>query len=173
MATAVLGAGSVVSSVPFLPIPVKTVYRHGDILKLHGSGVVGSGRKSLRFNCEYEYGVASINQLRMTYKNPVTHTSRRHSDFLVCAGTALSAKCAAEQTQTVTVERQSIKITNAPVQGKEKTPELDDGGTGFPPRDDGDGGGGGGGGGWGGGFFLFGFLLLLLLFKDKEEESRY
>lgn len=59
--------------------------------------------------------------------------------------------------------------------GKEKSPELDDGGTGFPPRDDGDGGGGGGGGGggWKGGFFFFGFLAFLGLLKDKEEEGPY
>lgn len=59
--------------------------------------------------------------------------------------------------------------------GKEKSPELDDGGTGFPPRDDdGDGGGGGGGGGnWSGGFFFFGFLAFLGLLKDKESESPY
>ncbi|GFP89107.1 hypothetical protein PHJA_001054400 [Phtheirospermum japonicum] len=53
-----------------------------------------------------------------------------------------NATCAAEQTQTVT--RQSSTITVAPIQGKEKSPDLDDGGAGFPPRDDGDGGGGGG-----------------------------
>ncbi|KAG1364298.1 putative Vacuolar protein sorting-associated protein 32 [Cocos nucifera] len=60
-------------------------------------------------------------------------------------GAFRSARGAAEQTQTVT--RQSSTITIAPIQGKEKSPELDDGGTGFPPRDDDDGGGGGGGGG--------------------------
>ncbi|WOK95251.1 hypothetical protein Cni_G03958 [Canna indica] len=83
---------------------------------------------------------------------PFQHTQtklearRLRSRTLICAA-ALSARCAAEgQTQTVT--RQSSTITIAPVQGKEKSPELDDGGTGFPPRDD-DGGGGGGGGGGG------------------------
>ncbi|EPS72424.1 hypothetical protein M569_02346, partial [Genlisea aurea] len=80
----------------------------------------------------------------------------------------LNARCGAEQTQTVT--RQSSTITVAPVQGKEKSPELDDGGAGFPPRDDGDGGGGGGGGGghWSGGFFFFGFLAFLGFLKDRE-----
>lgn len=59
--------------------------------------------------------------------------------------------------------------------GKEKSPQLDDGGTGFPPRDDGDGGGGGGGGGgnWSGGFFFFGFLAFLGFLKDKENEGSY
>lgn len=60
--------------------------------------------------------------------------------------------------------------------GKEKSPELDDGGTGFPPRDDDDGGGGGGGGGgpgWSGGFFFFGFLAFLGMLKDKESEGPY
>lgn len=57
---------------------------------------------------------------------------------------------------------------------KEKSPSLDDGGDGFPPRDDGDGGGGGGGGGnWSGGFFFFGFLAFLGLLKDKEGEEDY
>ncbi|KAJ4981256.1 hypothetical protein NE237_032093 [Protea cynaroides] len=93
---------------------------------------------------------------------------------VICAA-ALNAKCGAEQTQTVTRQSPTSVITNAPIQGKEKSPELDDGGTGFPPRDDGDGGGGGGGGGggWKGGFFFFGFLVLLGLLKDQESESPY
>lgn len=62
-----------------------------------------------------------------------------------------------------------------PVLGKEKSPDLDDGGAGFPPRDDGDGGGGGGGGGgnWSGGFFFFGFLAFLGFLKDQESEGPY
>lgn len=62
------------------------------------------------------------------------------------------------------------------VSGKEKSPELDDGGTGLPPRDDDGGGGGGGGGGgpnWSGGFFFFGFLAFLGLLKDQESEGPY
>ena len=61
------------------------------------------------------------------------------------------------------------------ITGKEKSPLLDDGGSGFPPRDDGDGGGGGGGGGgnWSGGFAFFGFLLFLSFLKDKESEGSY
>ncbi|KAM3266701.1 protein YELLOW LEAF 1, choloroplastic [Capsicum chacoense] len=91
---------------------------------------------------------------------------------IICAA-ALNARCAEGQTQTVT--RESSTITVAPVQGKEKSPELDDGGTGFPPRDDDGGGGGGGGGGghWKGGFFFFGFLAFLGLLKDQEEEGPY
>ncbi|XP_073302204.1 uncharacterized protein [Primulina huaijiensis] len=88
----------------------------------------------------------------------------------ICAA-SLSATCAAEQTQTVT--RQSSTITVAPIQGKEKSPELDDGGTGFPPRDDSGGGGGGGGGHWSGGFFFFGFLAFLGFLKDQESEGPY
>lgn len=59
------------------------------------------------------------------------------------------------------------------IAGKEKSPELDDGGTGLPPGDDDDGGGGGGGGGgnFSGGFFFFAFLALLGLLKDQESES--
>lgn len=65
---------------------------------------------------------------------------------------------------------------NCQLSGKEKSPELDDGGTGLPPRDDDGGGGGGGGGGgpnWSGGFFFFGFLALLGLLKDQESEGPY
>ncbi|XP_010929026.1 uncharacterized protein [Elaeis guineensis] len=100
-------------------------------------------------------------------------TQRLRSSTVICAA-ALSVRCAAEQTQTVT--RQSSTITIAPIQGKEKSPELDDGGTGFPPRDDDDGGGGGGGGGghhWSGGFFFFGLLAFLSFLKDQESEGPY
>ncbi|KAK4356596.1 hypothetical protein RND71_025567 [Anisodus tanguticus] len=91
---------------------------------------------------------------------------------IICA-LSLNARCAEGQTQTVT--RESSTITVAPVQGKEKSPDLDDGGTGFPPRDDdgGGGGGGGGGGNWKGGFFFFGFLAFLGLLKDQEDEGPY
>ncbi|KAG9448784.1 hypothetical protein H6P81_008749 [Aristolochia fimbriata] len=104
--------------------------------------------------------------------NSNVQAHRLHSSAMICMA-ALNARCGAEQTQTVT--RQSSTITIAPVQGKEKSPELDDGGTGLPPRDDGDGGGGGGGGwgGWSGGFFFFGFLAFLGFLKDKEEEGPY
>ncbi|WVY94786.1 hypothetical protein V8G54_033874 [Vigna mungo] len=89
---------------------------------------------------------------------------------IICSA-ALNARCGAEQTQTVT--REAPTITHIP--GKEKSPQLDDGGTGFPPRDDDDGGGGGGGGGgnWSGGFFFFGFLAFLGFLKDKETEDTY
>ncbi|KAL4579963.1 hypothetical protein LXL04_016134 [Taraxacum kok-saghyz] len=98
-----------------------------------------------------------------------TQTSQLKSAAFICSS-ALNARCGAEQTQTVT--RQSSTITIAPVQGKEKSPDLDDGGTGLPPRDDdGGGGGGGGGGGWSGGFFFFGFLAFLGFLKDQEKEG--
>lgn len=86
---------------------------------------------------------------------------------------ALNARCGAEQTQTIT--HKAPTITQAPTHIQEKSPQLDDGGTGFPPRDDGDGGGGGGGGGgnWSGGFFFFGFLAFLGFLKDKESEGDY
>lgn len=103
-------------------------------------------------------------------RKPVMHSTQRQSSAFTCAA-ALNARCAAEQTQTVT--RQAPTMTHIPA--KEKLPDLDDGGTGFPPRDDGDGGGGGGGGGgnWSGGFFFFGFLLFLGFLKDKESEGPY
>ncbi|GFQ08678.1 hypothetical protein PHJA_003011800, partial [Phtheirospermum japonicum] len=69
----------------------------------------------------------------------MNHIFRVKHASVICTST-LNATCAAEQTQTVT--RQSSTITVAPIQGKEKSPDLDDGGAGFPPRDDGDGGGG-------------------------------
>ncbi|KAI3991505.1 hypothetical protein MKX01_006807 [Papaver californicum] len=102
---------------------------------------------------------------------PIKLSTRMQARSLICA--AMNARCGAEQTQTVT--RESSTITVAPVQGKEKSPDLDDGGTGLPPGDDGDGdGGGGGGGGWSsGGFFFFGFLAFLGLLKDKESEDPY
>ncbi|BBH04423.1 embryo defective 1303 [Prunus dulcis] len=88
----------------------------------------------------------------------------------VCGDGRMNARGGAEQTQTVT--REAPTITHLP--GKEKSPLLDDGGSGFPPGDDGDGGGGGGGGGQlSGGFAFFGFLLFLSFLKDKESEGGY
>ncbi|KAD6453961.1 hypothetical protein R6Q59_015723 [Mikania micrantha] len=106
-----------------------------------------------------------------TYGGKIQILSRKSAAF-ICAA-ALNARMGAEQTQTVT--RQSSTITIAPIQGKEKSPDLDDGGTGLPPRDDdGGGGGGGGGGGWSsGGFFFFGFLAFLGFLKDQEKEGTY
>ncbi|GAB2258485.1 hypothetical protein Droror1_Dr00014645 [Drosera rotundifolia] len=175
MAGVVLGSVSIVVSLPFSPLPVKTAWLQRDIPKPHGAGIVKTGRRSFRFNCQY--GVDSMRPLlRLTCKSPITpiiHARQRCSDSLLCAASAMDVKCcAAGQTQTVTVEKQTTKVTNAPIQGKEKTPELDDGGDGFPPRDDGDGGGGGGGGWGGGGFFLFGFLCLLALFKEEDEDKK-
>ncbi|GLT83747.1 hypothetical protein SLE2022_020190 [Rubroshorea leprosula] len=98
---------------------------------------------------------------------------RKQSATVICAA-ALNARCSASgQTQTVT--RQAPTITQAPTHANEKSPQLDDGGTGFPPRDDGGGGGGrgGGGGNFSGGFFLFGLLAFLGFLKDKETEEGY
>ncbi|KAG4134886.1 hypothetical protein ERO13_D08G183166v2 [Gossypium hirsutum] len=57
------------------------------------------------------------------------------------------------------------------IEANEKSPQLDDGDSGFPPRDDD--GGGGGGGNWSGEFFLFKFLAFLGFLKDKESEEYY
>ncbi|XP_039061056.1 protein YELLOW LEAF 1, choloroplastic-like [Hibiscus syriacus] len=106
---------------------------------------------------------------------PVVGISRKQSISVVCAAAAaLSATCSASG-QTQTVIREAPTITQAPVHSKEKSPQLDDGDSGFPPRDDdgGGGGGGGGGGNWSGGFFLFGFLAFLGFLKDKESEEDY
>ncbi|XP_052477211.1 protein YELLOW LEAF 1, choloroplastic [Gossypium raimondii] len=106
---------------------------------------------------------------------PSVGRSRKQSSSIACTATALqNATCSASgQTQTVT--REAPIITQAPVHSKEKSPQLDDGDSGFPPRDDdgGGGGGGGGGGNWSGGFFLFGFLAFLGFLKDKESEEDY
>ncbi|KAG9143773.1 hypothetical protein Leryth_011452 [Lithospermum erythrorhizon] len=112
-----------------------------------------------------QFHLFSRNRLR-------AHSIKVKGSSIVCSA-ALNAKCAAEQTQTVT--RESSTITVAPIQGKEKLPDLDDGGTGLPPRDDdgGGGGGGGGGGNWSGGFAFFGFLAFLGFLKDKESEGPY
>eukprot|EP01018_Ginkgo_biloba_P014101 Gb_19404 [translate_table: standard] len=93
------------------------------------------------------------------------------SSHRVRCSAVLNARCSAEQQ---TIQHQSAVISKAPIQGKEKAPELDDGGIGGGPgRDDGGGGGGGGGGGWAGGFFFFGFLAFLGFLKDKEREGPY
>ncbi|KAL7217718.1 hypothetical protein ACSBR2_011036 [Camellia fascicularis] len=131
-------------------------------------------RRQTKFSCSFPLGLMPLGlQLKaLDRRRHIIHAVQMRSASIICAA-ALNATCAAEQTQTVT--RQSSTITVAPIQGKEKSPELDDGGTGFPPRDDGDGGGGGGGGGggWTGGFFFFGFLAFLGFLKDKESEGPY
>ncbi|KAK4773211.1 hypothetical protein SAY87_028230 [Trapa incisa] len=100
---------------------------------------------------------------------PITMKRPKQSYFAICSS-SLGARCGAEQTQTVT--REAPTITHAPTHIQERSPQLDDGGNGFPPRDGGDGGGGGGGGGnWSGGFFLFGFLAFLGFLKDMESEG--
>ncbi|XP_022858205.1 uncharacterized protein LOC111379107 [Olea europaea var. sylvestris] len=128
-------------------------------IKYVGSGPVGLNPLRLQFHT-YERRRTTMQAFRVRVAS------------MTCSA-ALNATCAAEQTQTVT--RQSSTITVAPIQGKEKSPELDDGGAGFPPRNDGDGGGGGGGGGghWSGGFFFFGFLAFLGFLKDQESEGPY
>lgn len=128
-------------------------------IKHIGSGPVGLKPMSLRFR-------------PLDKRTSINYAIRPKQTSIICSAT-LNATCAEGQTQTVT--RQSSTITVAPVQGKEKSPELDDGGTGFPPGDDGDGGGGGGGGGgnWSGGFFFFGFLAFLGFLKDQESDGPY
>ncbi|KAJ7960977.1 Embryo defective protein [Quillaja saponaria] len=117
--------------------------------------------------------IAQSGPLGLCLQSPLDRRRHMHSTrttSVICTA-ALNARCGAEQTQTVT--REAPTITHIP--GKEKSPQLDDGNSGFPPRDDGDGGGGGGGGGgnWSGGFFFFGFLAFLGFLKDKENEGPY
>ncbi|MBA0692775.1 hypothetical protein Goari_010312 [Gossypium aridum] len=80
---------------------------------------------------------------------------------------SVNAKCSASgQSQTGT--REAPTITQAPVHSEEKSPQLDDGDSGFPPCDDNV-----DGGNWSGGFFLLGFLTFLGFLKDKESEEDY
>ncbi|CAA6657943.1 unnamed protein product [Spirodela intermedia] len=115
---------------------------------------------SLRSTSELSLG----GRIRLTKSQPFRQTQlatcahRPRAAMLVCAASALNARCAAEQTQTVT--RQSSTITIAPIQGKEKSPDLDDGGTGRRR-------------GWSGGFFFFGFLAFLGFLQDKERDGDY
>lgn len=126
--------------------------------RIHSSGSLGGIKSQNRVSPLSAVGLSS-------------GLGSRRKSLLICHS-AINAKCSEGQTQTVT--RESPTITQAPVHSKEKSPSLDDGGDGFPPRDDGDGGGGGGGGGnWSGGFFFFGFLAFLGLLKDKEGEEDY
>ncbi|KAF4362351.1 hypothetical protein CsatB_013292 [Cannabis sativa] len=160
-------AASSVISVPLSPPPVGC----GGRSKLMESGL---GRACFRFQ-PLPTKCLQAKSLQLGPAQPGTSKSaklstRRQSSSVICSA-ASSARCASEQTQTVT--RQAPTMTHMPT--KEKLPDLDDGGTGLPPRDDGDGGGGGGGGGgnWSGGFFFFGFLLFLGFLKDKESEGPY
>ncbi|KAJ8620167.1 hypothetical protein MRB53_028696 [Persea americana] len=167
------------ASTPALAIP--NVSSQGDILRknsfcnlsvqgLPGKAVSQGGRSIRLVNSSLS--IPGLHSQPFQYGRSISDPHRRTSAAVIC-NAALNARCGAEQTQTVT--RQSSTITVAPVQGKEKSPELDDGGTGFPPRDDDGGGGGGGGGGpgWSGGFFFFGLLAFLGFLKDKESEGPY
>ncbi|KAL6999093.1 hypothetical protein U1Q18_000258 [Sarracenia purpurea var. burkii] len=130
-------------------------------------------RRQAKLTCSSSLGLRPLGlQFQPLNKRTTTYTVRMRSASVICAA-ALNATCAAEQTQTVT--RKSSTITVSPTRGTEMSPKLDDGGSGFPPRDDGDGGGGGGGGGggWTGGFFFFGFLAFLGFLKDQESEGPY
>ncbi|KAL9226901.1 hypothetical protein vseg_002660 [Gypsophila vaccaria] len=137
----------------------------------HYDGGARFGRVSVCFNQKPHVKRLDKLSLSLSYNPLSTHITRARTASLVCSA-ALNARCGAEG-QTQTMEKPTSVIQNAP--GKEKSPQLDDGGTGLPPRDD-DGGGGGGGGGGGnfsGGFFFFGFLAFLGFLKDKESEGDY
>ncbi|KAH9613314.1 hypothetical protein KSS87_012600 [Heliosperma pusillum] len=150
-------------------------------------GAVQSGRVLFCLNQKQQPKRLDKLSLSLSYKPLSNHISRSRSASFVCLSALFlayvmayyenfspfqNARCGAEG-QTQTMEKPTSVIQNAP--GKEKSPQIDDGGTGLPPRDD-DGGGGGGGGGGGnfsGGFFFFGFLAFLGFLKDKESEGDY
>ncbi|KAL1221504.1 hypothetical protein V5N11_035638 [Cardamine amara subsp. amara] len=142
------------------PLSFNTNEKPGIKVRAHSSGSLGGIKRQNRVSSLTAVGLSS-------------GLGSRRQSLLICHS-AINAKCSEGQGQTQTVTRESPTITQAPVHSKEKSPSLDDGGDGFPPRDDGDGGGGGGGGGnWSGGFFFFGFLAFLGLLKDKEGEEDY
>ncbi|KAH0925538.1 hypothetical protein HID58_017794 [Brassica napus] len=148
-------------------------------LRIRSSGLVGGIERRDRVSSLSAVGMGLGSRKRSLLI--CNSAAVRHLDsdtclliLIVALSKCLNAKCSESQGQTQTVTRESPTITQAPVHSKEKSPSLDDGGDGFPPRDDGDGGGGGGGGGnWSGGFFFFGFLAFLGLLKDKEGEEDY
>ncbi|MED6156382.1 hypothetical protein PIB30_118005 [Stylosanthes scabra] len=146
------------SPLPILP-PVRTGGHHNKRNIVSSDNFPGGSRTN--------YSSRSLEPAYTQFPFGTRASSARTATF-ICAA-ALNARCGAEQTQTVT--RQAPTMTHVPA--KEKSPQLDDGGTGFPPGDDDDGGGGGGGGGgnWSGGFFFFGFLAFLGFLKDKESEG--
>ncbi|KAH9623690.1 hypothetical protein KSS87_012170 [Heliosperma pusillum] len=141
------------------------------LLVKHPNGLEKCGRVLSCLNQKQQLNKLHLLPLSLSYKPLLAHIACARSKSLICSA-ALNARCGAEG-QTQTLEKPTSVIQNAP--GKEKSPQLDDGGTGLPPRDD-DGGGGGGGGGGGnfsGGFFFFGFLAFLGFLKDKESEGDY
>ncbi|OVA05120.1 hypothetical protein BVC80_8899g25 [Macleaya cordata] len=118
---------------------------------------------------------------------PITLATTRLQPVSAICAYASNAACGGTQAETVT--RKSPTNVVSPFIGKEKLPQLDDGGSGIngsdlPPFYRGDDGGGGGGGGGGfamsggfswGAFWFFLFLQFLKFFftKNKESEARY
>uniref|UniRef100_A0A2N9HMH5 Uncharacterized protein n=1 Tax=Fagus sylvatica TaxID=28930 RepID=A0A2N9HMH5_FAGSY len=167
-----LSIGSTIATLPQLP-PVRTYGQRMEQIKQAASNL---GRVCMQFQpFDYRRGRFQIAKSGVGLSLPVSRIDRRRPSLhsigmqsVICAA-ALNVRCGAataEQTQTVT--QKSPTITHIP--GKEKSPRLDDGGSGFPPYDRGGGGGGGGGGGDipSGGWVLFGFLGVLGFLKEKE-----
>ncbi|PNY10630.1 embryo defective protein 1303 [Trifolium pratense] len=157
-----IGIASIaVASLPKLP-PVR---RGGHCIE---KNVVPRGLVAVNNSRSFKFprGLVAVNSSRSfsSTQFPLGRRTRSHEATIICAA-AFNAKCGAEQTQTVT--QKAPTITHFPA--KEKSPQLDGGRSGFPPRN-GD-GGGGGGGNWSGGFFFFGFLAFLGFLNDKESES--
>ncbi|GMY08788.1 protein YELLOW LEAF 1, choloroplastic-like [Fagus crenata] len=128
-------------------IATRTYGQHVERIKQAGSNL---GKVCMQFQpFDYQRGRFQIAKSGVGLSLPVSRIDRRrpslHSNGMqsvICAA-ALNVRCGAataEQTQTVT--QKSPTITHIP--GKEKSPRLDDGGSGFPPYDCGGGGGSGG-----------------------------
>ncbi|KAM5582727.1 hypothetical protein ABKV19_002919 [Rosa sericea] len=150
-----LTAANAIASSPLLP--AGSVGQQGGRAGVYGSGPrrVCVDRSVVRSDIRPAGLGTRLSLERRKPLSPITGSRRTQSASVICAS-SLNARCGAEQTQTVT--REAPTITHLP--GKEKSPLLDDGGTGFPPRDD-------------GGFAFFGFLLFLSFLKDKESEGSY
>ncbi|XP_075668475.1 uncharacterized protein LOC142638341 [Castanea sativa] len=151
--------------------PVRTYGLRVEGIKQTGSDL---GRVCMQFQpLDYRRGRFQIasSGASLSHFDRRTPIMRSIGMSVICAA-ASNARCAAatsEQTQTVTKKSPTI----ASIPGKEMSPRLDDGGTGFPPYDRGGGGGGGGGGDIpSGGWILFGFLGVLDFLKDKEIKWR-
>ncbi|KAI4306248.1 hypothetical protein L6164_029541 [Bauhinia variegata] len=134
--------GCAIASLPKLP-PVKKGGQCGEKNNVTRSNLQRACSPFFPSNRRIELpGISYSESFHCTQFGSDTRTHSARTASIICAA-ALNARCGAEQTQTVT--RQAPTMTHIP--GKEKSPQLDDGGTGFPPGDDDDGGGGGGGGG--------------------------
>ncbi|CAA6673077.1 unnamed protein product [Spirodela intermedia] len=92
----------------------------------------------------------------------ISRSPLQRSTSLSCCISALSARCATGETQSVT-RKSKEKLAESPRWGNNRVPPADGGGEG--------GGGGGGSASSSGGFFFFGLLLFLSYLREKEDRE--